>query len=115
MMEVLVVRHAPALDKDEAKQLGMLDSDRPLTTKGKTMMKRIAHGLASRLPEISVLVTSPWRRAVETGDLLTKAYGWCQRSTTEALAPGADPQALAAEFSPHAGAPPVALVGHEPH
>jgi phosphohistidine phosphatase len=114
-MKVLVVRHALALDRDEAKQQGMLDRDRPLTPKGKTTMKRIAHGLASRLPEISVLMTSPWRRAVETGDLLAKAYGWCQRSTTEALVPGAAPEALVDELSTHPAAPAVALVGHEPH
>jgi phosphohistidine phosphatase len=114
-MEVLVVRHALAQDKDEAKQQGLLDPDRPLTPKGKATMKRIAHGLASRLPEISVLMTSPWRRAVETGDLLAKVYGWCQRSTTEALVPGAEPEALVDQLSAQAAAPAVALVGHEPH
>jgi phosphohistidine phosphatase len=114
-MEVLVVRHALALDKDEATQQGLLDRDRPLTSKGKATMKRIARGLASRLPEISVLMTSPWLRAVETADLLAKAYGWCQRSTSEALIPGAEPEKLAEELAAHASAPAVAVVGHEPH
>ena len=78
-MEVLVVRHALALDRDEASQQGLADRDRPLTTEGTTKMKRIARALASRVPEVSVLLTSPWRRAVETGDLLQKAYGRFQR------------------------------------
>lgn len=114
-MEVLVVRHAPALDKDEASQQGMADRDRPLTTEGATRMKRIARALASRVPEVSVLVTSPWRRAVETGDLLQKAYGRFQRFETEALVPGAEPGALVAELSAYAADPVVAVVGHEPH
>jgi phosphohistidine phosphatase len=114
-MELLVVRHALALDKDEAKRQGMLDRDRPLTTDGKTKMKRIARGLWSRVPEISVLLTSPWRRAVETGDLLQKAYASFRRIETDALLPDAEPEALASQVSEHAAAAAMALVGHEPH
>ena len=114
-MEVLVVRHALALDKDEASQQGLPDRDRPLTTDGKTRMRRIARALASRAPEVTALVTSPWRRAVETGDLLQRAYGRLQRLESEALIPGADPATLAAELSAYAADPAVAVVGHEPH
>jgi len=114
-MEVLVVRHAPALDKGEASQQGMADRDRPLTTDGKTRMKRIARALSTRVPEVSVLMTSPWRRAVETGDLLQTAYGRFHRLETEALIPGAEPSSLLEQISVYAADPVVAIVGHEPH
>lgn len=114
-MEVLVVRHAAALDKGEATEQGLADSERPLTPEGTAKMRRIARALAHRVPEVGVLVTSPWRRAVETGDLLQTAYGRLQRLESEALIPGAEPGALAAELAPFAADPAVALVGHEPH
>jgi phosphohistidine phosphatase len=114
-MDVLVVRHALALDKNEASQQGLADRDRPLTIEGTTKMKRVARALASRVPEVSLLVTSPWRRAVETGDLLQRAYGRFQRIESEALLPGAEPNALVGELSAYAADPVVALVGHEPH
>jgi phosphohistidine phosphatase len=114
-MDVLVVRHAPALDKDEAKRLGMLDRDRPLTPEGRRSMRRITRGLASRVPSIALLVTSPWRRAVETGDLLASRYGRLPRLASDALVPGADPGALAEQLETHGDAPVLAVVGHEPH
>lgn len=114
-MNVLVVRHAPALDKDEASQLAMADRDRPLTTDGKAKMKRIARALSSRVPEVSVLMTSPWRRAVETGDLLQTAYGRFHRLETETLIPGAEPSSLLEQISVYTADPVVAIVGHEPH
>src|SRR5688572_14682742 len=101
-MDVLVVRHAPALDRDEAKRQGMPDHERPLTPEGQRSMKRIARGLVSRVPSLSLLVTSPWRRAVETGDLLSSRYGRLQRLESDALVPGADPGALAEQLAAHA-------------
>ena len=114
-MQVLVVRHGLAQDKAEASQQGLPDRDRPLTTDGKRKMRRIARALSSRVPELSVLVTSPWRRAVETADLLQTACGRLQRLESEALIPGAEPGALAAELGMYAADPVVAVVGHEPH
>jgi phosphohistidine phosphatase len=67
------------------------------------------------VPEVSVLLTSPWRRAVETGDLLQTAYGRLHRVETEALVPGTEPNALLEQLSVYAADPVVAIVGHEPH
>jgi phosphohistidine phosphatase len=114
-MELLVLRHAPAQDKDEASQQGVPDPERALTPDGATKMKRISRALARRVPEVSLLVTSPWRRAIETGDLLQKAFGRLQRLESEALIPGAGPDALVRELAAYASDPAVAVVGHEPH
>ncbi|MEO8183189.1 MAG: histidine phosphatase family protein [Deltaproteobacteria bacterium] len=124
-MDVLVVRHAialdkHALDKDEANELGVPDAERPLTKGGRRRMKGVARGLARSVPNLSVLFSSPWRRAVETADLLRarcKGLGLEVQGNVEsdALLPDAEPEALAECL---AGIPvnaSVAVVGHEPH
>ncbi len=114
-MDVILVRHAIALDREEAKDLGMLDRDRPLTTKGRSRMKRGARGLAKLAPLVSALITSPLRRAVETAEVLQKRYDALPLSETDALLPEADPAALAHVIAESGFGSPVLVVGHEPH
>jgi phosphohistidine phosphatase len=114
-VKVLVVRHAIALDKAEAQRVGMPDSERPLTREGRERMKAVARGLGKRVPDVSVIFTSPWLRATETAELLRRRYseiGWVQ---SEALLPGAEPSALASALSEHGYDGVLAVVGHEPH
>ena len=114
-MKVLVVRHAIALDRAEAERIGMPDSERPLTREGREQMKAVARGLVKRVPDISVIFTSPWLRATQTAELLRKRYseiGWVQ---SEALLPGTEPSALASALSEHGYDGVLAVVGHEPH
>ena len=114
-MDVLVVRHAVAVDKAEAQRQGMLDRDRPLTKAGRTSIQRVTRGLVTRVPAVTVLITSPWRRALETAESLCRPYRGLRPVASEALLPGAEPQALARELQQHASAGVIALVGHEPH
>ena len=114
-MKVLVVRHAIALDRAEAERIGIPDSERPLTREGRERMKAVARGLVQRVPDISVIFTSPWLRATETAELLRRRYsdiGWVQ---SEAVLPGTDPSALARALSGHGYEGALAVVGHEPH
>jgi phosphohistidine phosphatase len=114
-MDVILVRHAIALDRDEADGLGMLDRDRPLTTKGRSRMKRGARGLATLAPEVSALLTSPLRRAAETAEILEKRYKPLLHSVTDALLPEADAAELARVLADGGFGSPVLVVGHEPH
>lgn len=114
-MDVLVVRHAIALDGDEAKNRGMLDRDRPLTKQGQVRMRRAARGIAKRAPELWTVLTSPLRRAVETAEILREQYKGVQQVETEALMPDQEPAALAELLGGGAFESPVAVVGHEPH
>ena len=114
-MKVLVVRHAIALDKAEAQRVGMPDNERPLTREGRARMKGVARGLGKRVPDVSVIFTSPWLRAVQTAELLRRRYsdiGWVQ---SEALLPETEPSALARALSEHGYDGVLAVVGHEPH
>jgi phosphohistidine phosphatase len=47
--------------------------------------------------------------------LLEKAFRRLQRLESDALVPGAEPDALLAELAAFAADPVVAVVGHEPH
>lgn len=112
-MDVLVVRHAIALDRDDAIAAGMLDRDRPLTKKGHTRMARAARGLGKLIPNVSALVTSPLRRAVETAEVLRSQYD-VRQVETETLLPDREPGELAQFLADGAFESPVLVVGHEP-
>ena len=114
-MDVLVVRHAVALDKNEASELGVADADRPLTKEGRRRMQGVARGLARTVPSLSALYSSPWRRAVETAELLRARFKGLRNVESDALLPHAEPEALVQLFAGNPAASLVAVVGHEPH
>jgi phosphohistidine phosphatase len=114
-VDVLVVRHAVALDKDEASELGVPDAERALTKDGRRRMRRVARGLAERVPNVSALYSSPLRRAVETAALLQAHFKGLQNVESDALLPDAEPEALAECLAGSGGDALVAVVGHEPH
>jgi len=113
-MDVMVVRHGIALDREDAGIQAIAEEDRPLTRKGRTRTKRVAKGLVARAPGVISLLTSPLRRAVETAEILGKAYD-LDFEETRALLPEADPAELSRLLSDDGGISPVAVVGHEPH
>ena len=114
-MEVLVVRHAIALARETAADQGLLDRDRPLTAKGRSRMKRAAEGIRKLCPGVVEVATSPFRRALQTAEILRKEYGDLAMTETSALLPDADPADLASFLAESAMDSPVAIVGHEPH
>jgi phosphohistidine phosphatase len=114
-MDVILVRHAIALDMDEAKRLGITDRDRPLTAPARSRMLRTARGLATRIPDVSVLLASPLRRAVATAQILQTQYKGLRLGETNALLPDADPTELAPLLADTAFESIVLAVGHEPH
>ncbi len=114
-MEVIVVRHGVAMDRQEALAEGMADEDRPLTSKGQRRMKEAAKGLVAIAPEVVLVLSSPLRRAVETADIVRRAYDDVEYAETPALRPEAEPQELAQFLAESASAPTALVVGHEPH
>ncbi len=112
-MDLLVVRHAIAEDRDAWAARGRDDALRPLTPEGARRMRRAARGLARVAPRLDLLAASPLLRAVETARILAPALGLEGFEEIPELEPAARPQALAAWLrGRRAGA--VAVVGHEP-
>ena len=114
-MQVLIVRHAPALDRYEFANTGKSDDLRPLSSQGEAKMRDNIQGLQCLLPEIDTIAESPLIRAQQTAELLAFAYPKAQRKTLAALAPGGSELAVLDYLQKNAKTMrTIALVGHEP-
>jgi phosphohistidine phosphatase len=115
-MDLLVVRHAIAEDREVFAETGRDDAERPLTGAGRRKFEKGARGLRKLVESIDVLATSALVRAMETGEILEAAYGMDGRAVRlEELAPNAQPPSLVAWLRRQRDSSLVAIVGHEPH
>src|SRR6266513_1546458 len=74
-MRLLVVRHAIAEDREAFARSHKDDAARPLTPDGRRKMARAAAGLKQLVPELDLLAASPYKRALETAEIIAHAYG----------------------------------------
>ena len=114
-MQLVVVRHAIAEDREEFAATGQDDRLRPLTSAGARKMKRGARGLRTLVPSIDVLAASPLLRAGETAEILRDVYGLDSVATVVALEPERPVTEVASWLATLGAAGVVAVVGHEPH
>ncbi len=114
-MDLLVVRHAIAEDREEFAGTGKNDVERPLTAEGRKKFERGVRGLRNIVESIDLLATSPLVRATQTGDIIAQAYGTARTVRLRELVPEADPSSLLPWLRRHRHRPLVAVVGHEPH
>ena len=114
-MDLLVVRHAVAVERETFAATGKPDDLRPLTADGQRKMRQIGKGLQSLVDGLDLLVTSPLTRAAQTAEVLARAYGIKVGEVVEALRPGAPFPAFAQWASTRDAASTIAIVGHEPH
>ncbi len=114
-MDLLVVRHAIAEDRDAFARTGRNDAERPLTPEGRRKFRRAARGLRQIVESVEVLATSSLTRAIETGELLGEAFGVEASARLPELAPDADPASLVPWLRRHRRRGVVAVVGHAPH
>jgi len=116
--EVYFIRHGIAV----AREIGVDDESRPLTSKGTHKTRRVAERLDSLGLQFDTLLTSPLIRARQTADILNQAG---LASHLEEFSP-LRPDGTLSEWltwlsrwqSAHASPPAtstVALVGHEPN
>jgi len=106
-LTIYLVRHAKAEERAAAGG----DAERRLTPDGGDRFRALAAGLSGRMA-VARIVTSPFRRARETAEILAAATG----ATVEeeaALASGATPAPELLALAREAG-PGTALVGHNP-
>jgi phosphohistidine phosphatase len=114
MRKILVIRHAIALDRVEAAQMSVADAERPLTKDGWRKMREIVEGLQPWVPELDIIATSPWLRALQTAEIIAGAYDKAKVKETELLLPGASHQDLLTWLDHFPEKKQLAIVGHEP-
>lgn len=112
MHPCLVIRHGAAEDRAVSGN----DADRALTAAGIEQMRAVATGLAALERPPAEVLTSPYRRARQTGDIVAAAFGDVPVVEEAALASGASAAdilvALAGRLQGDTGG--LAVVGHEP-
>lgn len=114
-MQLLVIRHAIAMEREEWATSGRPDSDRPLTDTGRRRMRKNARGLQRISPHPDLIATSPWLRAADTARVVAETLGVERMETIDQMLPDHHPRDLAAWLNERSELSAVAVVGHEPH
>ena len=114
-MQLLVIRHAIAMEREEWAKSGRPDSDRPLTDTGRRRMRKNARGLLRVSERPDIIATSPWLRAADTARVVAETLGVERMETIDAMLPDRPPSELAAWLNERSELATVAVVGHEPH
>lgn len=112
-MRVILFRHGIAVD--HADPSCPADSERPLTSTGVDRTRLAVNGLARLGVAPSVVLTSPYVRARQTGEIVAKELG-VTRDLVEIddLVPSADPREFPHLLAPYVGED-VLVAGHNPH
>jgi phosphohistidine phosphatase len=107
-MQIYLLRHGIAEDA----RPGLSDADRALTPEGKDKLCRV---LKRAAVAPSLILSSPYKRAVETADLAAEVLDYSGKVVrVEALAPHGSPYAVWDELRAHKEETAVLLAGHEP-
>ena len=111
-MELYFLRHADAQSREEWKGD---DTLRPLSKEGMARMHREAKALAGLSLGVSLILSSPLERAVQTATITAEALGLIDSLIIEPrLAPGFAVEALRVLIAEHAEVGAMMLIGHEP-
>jgi phosphohistidine phosphatase len=112
LMDVYLVRHAIAELRDAARWPD--DAERPLSREGEQRFRSAARGLQRLVPEVEVVLSSPYVRAWHTAEILREETGWPAPERCDALAL-LPPTGVVEELRARAEHSSAALVGHDPH
>jgi phosphohistidine phosphatase len=111
-MDLYLVRHAIADDRHPERW--PTDAQRPLTEEGIASFRHAARGLRRIVPQVEVVLSSPYTRAWETAVLLHEEAGWPAPERCEAIEAIRSPRE-ALPVLDGLDRSSAALVGHEPH
>lgn len=113
-MILYIVRHGIAIDREDPNSPP--EAERYLTAKGVEKTRAAAQGLKALGIEPAALFTSPYLRAVQTGEIVCEALGLraSKLKRTDALLPEADPAEFFRELR-RTQASEVMCFGHGPN
>src|SRR5882724_7468340 len=109
-MRIYLLRHGIAEEG-----FGKRDADRALTDEGKKKLRELLRVAARAGVEPALVISSPYRRAVETARLAIEVLGY-QGALIESssLTPESLPQSAWNDVRVHESEDSVMLIGHEP-
>ncbi len=113
-MDLIIMRHAIAEDRDVWTERGKKDANRPLTRAGRQKMQGIVEGLAEVVADIDVLGTSPFARAKQTANIVGKQYD-IKAEQVKALVPDGRRDDVLEWLRDQPEEQTIAIVGHEPN
>ncbi|HTL51284.1 MAG TPA: phosphohistidine phosphatase SixA [Planctomycetota bacterium] len=110
-MRLYLLRHGRAVEKEEFKGE---DADRPLSKKGQKRTRAVIEQLTDHKVAPDVILTSPFKRAVETADICKEVLKAPVKKIA-ALASGVKPSEAADVLGPLSKEHErIMVVGHEP-
>jgi phosphohistidine phosphatase len=110
-MEIYLLRHGIAEDAAP----GMADADRALTSAGRQKLRRVLTRARAAKVEPDVILSSPYRRALETAAVAVEALGYSGKVVqTGALTPDANPHETWEEIRARKTETSLLLASHEP-
>jgi phosphohistidine phosphatase len=114
-MNLYLFRHGIAVDRGLPGYED--DSQRPLTSKGATRIRRIARAIKGLGVKFDLILSSPYVRAHKTAQITASIYGIeTSLHLTGNLIPTGSPAALIGEIhETYADALSILVVGHEPY
>ena len=114
MMELYLIRHGIAVDREDPNCPP--DTERPLTPKGEKRSRAAAQGLRALGVKPSVVLTSPWLRALQTAEVFCEEFDYPAKKIvrTDTLKGTSAPADLLRELQSLKGKV-VFCFGHEPH
>jgi phosphohistidine phosphatase len=110
-MQIYLLRHGIAEDA----RSGQADSERALTDDGRDKLRRVLKRARSADLDPAVILSSPYRRAVETATVAAEVLGYKDAIVrTKALTPEASPFDTWEEIRSRKDEPSILLASHEP-
>ncbi len=106
-MRLYLLRHAEAVDH------ALTDAARELTVRGLEQARTVGAFCLKHALKPDLILTSPYRRAVQTAELVAAALGQ-PAQTVPFLASGMAPETALDELSAYQRFASVMLVGHQP-
>lgn len=115
-MELIIIRHASAEEREDFVKKGLEDQFRPLTMKGRKRMQKVCIHLRDHVKSLDLIVSSPFTRARQTAEIISQIYFETKVVEAPELVPQSPPQAFLKWLRTQArNYKRIAIVGHEPH
>ena len=110
-MQVYLLRHGIA----EESRIGLRDADRALVPEGRRKLKEVLRLARSADTAISLILTSPYRRARETAEMVSEFLSSeAELLESASLTPESHPKDVWQEICAHKTLDSVLLASHEP-